>query len=84
MKKLEKELRDMGYQHKYTGHLTLFRKDYHYVLYSNNCKFQPCFNEEHKPLCPYEKIRCMNFHIEDILSKIDEILSTKHPIDRFN
>ena len=36
MKKLEKELRNMGYQHKYTGHLTLFRKDYHYVLYSNN------------------------------------------------
>ncbi|MBN2031115.1 glycosyltransferase family 9 protein [bacterium] len=47
------------------------------VLYQNKCELQPCFNEEYQPQCPYEKIPCMDFRVEDIISKVDEILSLK-------
>ena len=47
------------------------------VLFVNNCKYQPCYNEEHEPICPYPEPFCMDIEIEDILSKTDKILPEK-------
>ncbi len=51
------------------------------ILYQKKCKLQPCYNEEYQPRCPFDQIRCMNHSIEDILSKIEGILSKKHSVN---
>ena len=48
-----------------------------HVLFIENCKYQPCYNEEHEPLCPYDKVYCMEIGIEDIVNKFDKVYSMK-------
>jgi len=43
------------------------------ILTIMNCEFQPCYNEEHKPYCPFESPKCIEIEPELIISKINGI-----------
>ena len=47
------------------------------ILYLKNCEHQPCYKEEHEPVCPYEDAICMEFAVDDIMDKANRILSKK-------
>ena len=47
------------------------------ILYLKNCEYQPCYNEEHEPICPYENAICMEFAVDDIIDKVDRIFSKR-------
>jgi len=45
------------------------------VLYIKKCRYQPCYNEEHQPICPYDEPLCMAHSVNSVMEKIGRILS---------
>ncbi len=62
-------------------HTIVSDKHLNNILYQKKCEFQPCYNEEYQPRCPFDQIRCMNHPVEDILGKIEAILSKKNSVN---
>ena len=44
-----------------------------YVLTKNACQFQPCYNEEHEPFCPFKSPMCIDIEPEEIINKVSQI-----------
>ncbi|MBN2011724.1 glycosyltransferase family 9 protein [candidate division KSB1 bacterium] len=44
------------------------------VLFINNCPFQPCYNEEHEPLCKMERPFCIEIPAATLIKKVEKLL----------
>ncbi len=42
------------------------------IITQNTCPYQPCYNENHEPFCPFESPRCINIDPELIIEKINK------------
>ncbi len=44
------------------------------IIYKKKCQYQPCYNEDHEPFCPYSSPLCMEIDPEDIILEIKKRL----------
>lgn len=53
---------------------TVIPDQYLYNIITNNiCPYQPCYNENHEPFCPFEEPICINIEPKLILKKINKM-----------
>jgi len=43
------------------------------IITNNSCPYQPCYNENHEPFCPFKVPKCINIEPELIIEKINNI-----------
>ena len=48
------------------------------IIFQNKCPYQPCYNEEHEPNCPYSEPLCMQIDTQEIIRRINIVIQIEN------